>query len=91
MNSLVGRLGTWPFENTKKSPLPHSQEISLVPIVFQSFAYSRSGQGEVLFFTLPKQTWRPVSWFSSRQQNPILRTKIQNNKEQASETLERLL
>jgi len=46
---LQGRQGKWPFENTKKLPFAHSPDISLVPIMFWSFAYSR-GYGKVLLF-----------------------------------------
>jgi len=46
---LQGRRGKWPFENTKKLPFAYSPDISLVPIMFWSFAYSR-GYGKVLLF-----------------------------------------
>jgi len=52
MNSFAGpgKQGKWPFENTKKWPLSHSPEISLVPIMFWVYAYSRV----VVFFELAK-------------------------------------
>ena len=47
MNSLAGKVK--PFETTKKLPLSHFPELSLIPIVFQSFAYSK-GEWKVLLF-----------------------------------------